>query len=182
MVQPAVKINITSLKIIAMTTTEIKQAIRDKKTLIWNDPDPIEGNDYTITSIVLHEEITAIKYNNGLSEAEVFNSEISLKDSEAMNTEESNELIRKFYYSFHTEHPKIEGSLPFGDYHNSMDWLFPVVNTIRSLYNSTKVGGTIEIEDIITDLAEGCIEANILQVNAACVDFVNWYNKNTPPL
>ena len=45
--------------------------------LIWNDPDYIEGNDYRIVSIeVINDEIAFIKYNQGLSEAEVFLSEI----------------------------------------------------------------------------------------------------------
>ena len=45
--------------------------------LIWNDPDYIEGNDYRIVSMeVINDEIAFIKYNQGLSEAEVFLSEI----------------------------------------------------------------------------------------------------------
>lgn len=52
--------------------------------LIWNDPDPIEGNDYTITSV--REMIDGeddfspilIQYGDN-SEAEVFLHEISLK-------------------------------------------------------------------------------------------------------
>ena len=45
--------------------------------LIWNDPDYIEGNDYRIVSMeVINDETALIKYNQGLSEAEVFLSEI----------------------------------------------------------------------------------------------------------
>ena len=52
--------------------------------LIWNDPDPIEGNDYTISYIedliYLYDEDFStpilIQYNNGLSEAQVFLHEI----------------------------------------------------------------------------------------------------------
>jgi hypothetical protein len=33
------------------TLAELKQAIADKKELVWNDPDPIKGNDYTINFI-----------------------------------------------------------------------------------------------------------------------------------
>ena len=29
------------------------------------------------------------------------------------------------------EHPKVDGSLPFGDYHTSWDWLMPVVERIN---------------------------------------------------
>lgn len=47
------------------------------QTLIWNDPDYIEGNDYRIVSMkVINDEIALIQYNQGLSEAEVFLSEI----------------------------------------------------------------------------------------------------------
>ena len=33
------------------TINELITAIQDKKTLVWNDPDPIDGNDYTISWI-----------------------------------------------------------------------------------------------------------------------------------
>ncbi len=55
------------------------------------------------------------------------------------------------------------------------NWLMPVVNKIRSLYNNTEVTDE-KGSDIINDLAEGCIEANILQVHKAVIDFINWYN------
>ena len=45
--------------------------------LIWNDPDPIEGIDYTIVSFQqINDEIALIQYNQGQSEAEVFLHEI----------------------------------------------------------------------------------------------------------
>lgn len=48
--------------------------------LVWNDPDPIEGNDYRITSRIQYEGNTSlITYNNGYSEAEVFDHEIKIK-------------------------------------------------------------------------------------------------------
>jgi hypothetical protein len=62
----------------------LKKAIENNTPLIWNDPDPIEGNDYTITYI---EEIDddwdsstpiLIQYGEG-SEAEVFLHEILIK-------------------------------------------------------------------------------------------------------
>lgn len=59
-----------------------------------------------------------------------------------------------------------------GKFHSSWDWLMPVVNKIRSLYNNTAV----DHNDIIDDLAEGCIEANIIQVWTAVVEFIKWYN------
>jgi hypothetical protein len=67
------------------TLVELKQAVADKKELVWNDPDPIEGNDYTITFIeAIDEEVfdddypILIQYGGG-SEAEVYLHEIILK-------------------------------------------------------------------------------------------------------
>jgi hypothetical protein len=60
----------------------IQQAINNNNLLVWNDPDPIKRNDYTISYIEKldedHDEHTPIliKYNNGKSEAEVFAHEI----------------------------------------------------------------------------------------------------------
>ena len=68
-----------------MTLEELKQAIKDKKVLVWNDPDPIRGNDYKISFIEDLSEIEEedmrgfpilIQYNKGGSEAEVFLHEI----------------------------------------------------------------------------------------------------------
>ena len=60
------------------TLRDLKQAIAENKTLVWNDPDPIEGNDYTITFIeAIDEEVFCddypilIQYGGG-SEAEVY--------------------------------------------------------------------------------------------------------------
>lgn len=51
----------------------------DGKTLQWNDPSPIEGNDYTVKKIYsLSDETAYIMYGEG-SEAEVFLSELSIK-------------------------------------------------------------------------------------------------------
>jgi hypothetical protein len=67
------------------TLAELKQAVADKKELVWNDPDPIEGNDYTISFIEDLSEIEEedmkgfpilIQYNNGGSEAQVYLHEI----------------------------------------------------------------------------------------------------------
>jgi len=64
---------------------ELITAVEYQKPLIWNDPEPIKENDYTISWI---EEITSdidkldpilIQYNNGQSEAQVFLHEILLK-------------------------------------------------------------------------------------------------------
>jgi len=45
--------------------------------LIWNDPDPIEGIDYSIVSLQqINDETALIVYNQGQSEAEVFLREV----------------------------------------------------------------------------------------------------------
>ncbi len=44
-----------------------------------------------------------------------------------------NKLIAEFMYTDGFEHPKVDGSLPFGDYHTSWDWLMPVVEKCYEL-------------------------------------------------
>lgn len=62
----------------------IKIAISENKTLVWNDPDFLDGNDYTISYIEpISEDFDddtpiLIQYNHGYSEAEVFAHEISI--------------------------------------------------------------------------------------------------------
>ncbi len=64
---------------------ELRAAIKTGTPLIWNDPDPIEGNDYTISYIEdIPEDIgrrdpILIQYNDGESEAQVFLHEILKK-------------------------------------------------------------------------------------------------------
>jgi len=65
---------------------ELKQAVAENKQLVWNDPDPIKGNDYTINFIEdLDEEDfdddypILIQYNDFGSEAQVYLHEIILK-------------------------------------------------------------------------------------------------------
>lgn len=67
-----------------MTKTALKTAIKNNTPLVWNDPEPIPGNDYTITAI--HTELDEIYVDTPIlitygagSEAEVFLSEISVK-------------------------------------------------------------------------------------------------------
>ena len=71
-----------------MNIREVKDAVINQQKLVWNDPDPIEGNDYTIRSIsYIDDEMAVIQYGDNtimfdnkpcLSEAEVFISEISV--------------------------------------------------------------------------------------------------------
>lgn len=73
-----------------MKLSQIRKALKNGTPLVWNDPDPIEGNDYTITQIADmpsakecsdadgEDWILTIQYGEG-SEAEVTPNEISLK-------------------------------------------------------------------------------------------------------
>ena len=68
---------------------DLKQALVENKRLVWNDPDPIKGNDYTINFIEdIDEDIEdddmvdypiLIQYNDFGSEAQVYLHEIILK-------------------------------------------------------------------------------------------------------
>lgn len=68
------------------TFRQLEIALHEGKKLIWNDPDPIEGNDYTI-SYINKEDLNSedrlspilIQYNDGGSEAQVFLHEILIK-------------------------------------------------------------------------------------------------------
>ena len=58
---------------------ELKEAIKNNIPLVWNDPDSVKDNDYTITSAedVDEEEFDdytpiLIQYNGGMSEAQVY--------------------------------------------------------------------------------------------------------------
>ena len=71
------------------TITDLKQALSENKQLVWNDPDPIKGNDYTINFIEdIDEDVEdddmvdypiLIQYNDFGSEAQVYLHEIILK-------------------------------------------------------------------------------------------------------
>lgn len=71
-----------------MTLDNLKDAIKNNLELLWNDPDPIPGNDYTISYIEdLIDDIDEyspilIQYNQGGSEAQVYLHEILLKSKE----------------------------------------------------------------------------------------------------
>lgn len=67
------------------TIKDLKKAIAENITLVWNDPDPIDGNDYVINFIENLDDIDEediddypilIQYNNFESEAQVFLHEI----------------------------------------------------------------------------------------------------------
>ena len=68
---------------------DLKQAVAENKQLVWNDPDPIKGNDYTINFIEdIDDEFNdddfsmypiLIQSNDFGSEAQVYLHEIILK-------------------------------------------------------------------------------------------------------
>ena len=67
-----------------MDIREVKDAVINQQKMVWNDPDPIDGNDYTVQKIWnIDEETAIIQYgeNNSkcLSEAEVYLTELALK-------------------------------------------------------------------------------------------------------
>lgn len=65
---------------------DLRKAVENKVPLVWNDPDPIEGNDYTISYVEDLDQIEdfdkdtpiLIQYGGG-SEAEVCLHEILIK-------------------------------------------------------------------------------------------------------
>jgi hypothetical protein len=64
-----------------MNIRELKDAIINQQKLIWDDPEPIKGNDYTVQKIWdINEETAKIQYGSKeeeiFSEAEVFISEL----------------------------------------------------------------------------------------------------------
>lgn len=66
------------------TIEELNRAWVNNLILVWNDPDPIKGNDYTISYIedlndLDEDSPILIQYNNGGSEAQVFLHEILIK-------------------------------------------------------------------------------------------------------
>jgi len=65
-----------------MTRWEIEGALEAKKTLVWDDPDPIEGADYRIIKAFdFTKDTCMITYGYGkgnFSEAEVYLHEIRL--------------------------------------------------------------------------------------------------------
>jgi len=68
-----------------MNIDEVKDAVINQTKMVWNDPDPIEGNDYTVQSIWnIDDENAMIQYGEDgdeyLSEAEIFISELSIKE------------------------------------------------------------------------------------------------------
>lgn len=67
-----------------MNIREVKDAAINQQKMVWNDPDPIEGNDYTVQKIWnIDEETAMIQYGEDkskyLSEAGVYLTELTIK-------------------------------------------------------------------------------------------------------
>jgi hypothetical protein len=67
-----------------MNIKEVKDAVINQQKMVWNDPEPIEDNDYTVQKIWnINEETAMIQYGEDnskyLSEAEVYLWELALK-------------------------------------------------------------------------------------------------------
>lgn len=67
-----------------MNIREVKDAVTNKQKMVWNDPNPIDENDYTVQKIWnIDEETAMIQYGKDnskyLSEAEVYLTELTLK-------------------------------------------------------------------------------------------------------
>jgi hypothetical protein len=80
--------------------------------------------------------------------------------------------ISDFMYTDGFEHPKIDGSLPFGDYHNSWDWLMPVANEIIKSRDEQNADWDL------TNLKYALQTTNIEYVYKAVVEFINEYNRH----
>lgn len=108
-------------------------------------------------------------------------------------TEENNKLMKEFYYADNGEHPKIEGSLPFGNYHNSWDWTMPVVDKINGLLDENgeflfevEIRPSRCVIETMLDSKYGFSEI-VRQVHGkdsrevvvlAVVEFIKWYKEN----
>ena len=81
-----------------------------------------------------------------------------------------NKRIAEFMYTDGFEHPKVDGSLPFGDYHTSWDWLMPVVQKCYDLEDEemNNLGVTADISMYLTDV-------DIQGVYSAVSEFIKQY-------
>lgn len=58
-------------------------------------------------------------------------------------------------------------------YHESWDWLMPVVDKARKLIMKEKV---IVLDMGDDEMIEGLLKVDILQVHIGVIKFINWYN------
>jgi hypothetical protein len=81
-----------------------------------------------------------------------------------------NKRIAEFMYTDGFEHAKVDGSLPFGDYHTSWDWLMPVVQKCYDLEDEemNNLGATADISMYLTDV-------DIQGVYSAVSEFIKQY-------
>ena len=119
---------------------------------IWNDPNPIEGNDYCITSRIKYEDDTSlITYNDGLSEAEVFDHEI----------EKRLMTYREFLQKLGTEamrdglHTNVWVNALFADYKPLVTYQMEILDLGASDLQREKIGKPVHSEYpnwILTDM------------------------------
>ena len=122
-------------------------------TMIWNDPDPIEGNDYRVVYFKqLCDKTALIQYGKGEynSEAEVFLTE--LEDIEL-------------------------------EYHTSWDWLMPVVESMESMGYNVSIMRRCWVVVFDTNVMKEIVSierrASKLEVTyEAVVEFIKQYNEN----
>jgi len=87
-------IMLSDIHLSSITAEELlRSSIKKKDLIIWNDPDPIEGNDYTVREIWDINEDTAMIHYGGVdycSEAEVYLSELSIVNKKNINLKQYN--------------------------------------------------------------------------------------------
>lgn len=91
----------------------IIEARKEHRALIWNDPDSIDGNNYAISYLDVHmpstddndDDTVYIRYNDGMSEAEVNVHEISIDTRVTMLDRyvELEEIVNGWYHALPVE-------------------------------------------------------------------------------
>ena len=76
----------------------LMKSIRNRDLIVWNAPDPIDGNDYSVRKIWdINEDTAMIQYGSEdqefLSEAEVFLSEIVVTNKKSINLKQYDEEL-----------------------------------------------------------------------------------------
>lgn len=135
-----------------MKKTENNKLIAEfmgQPTMIWNDPDPIEGNDYRVVYFKeLCDRTALIQYGVGEinSEAEVFLSEL-----EDINLK----------------------------YHTSWDWLIPVMKKIDSIANEEMdFSDYDDYREKYVFIRDITLCNDILDAYNQVIEFIKWYNEN----
>lgn len=116
-------------------------------TLWWNDPDPIEDNDYGITFMQrISDEIVRIQYGGG-SEAEVLPNEIEER-----------------IYDFHKDWNLLMNAI---EEIEKLGFNFSIDNCYVKIWD----GGQ---SDFVKEISE---PTKIMTAHKGVVEFIKWYNK-----